>query len=79
MDHMEKSFKVIQDLIDRAFSRFWSGDADNMSAMKMVPRLYESIDQYTKVTGKRFRMTKEQKSRGLSRDEAFSEFVKTLS
>ena len=37
------------------------------------PNLYESIEDYTTQTGKRFRMTKNQKDRGLSRDEAFSE------
>ena len=37
------------------------------------PNLYESIEDYTTQTGKRFRMTKNQKERGLSRDEAFSE------
>tara|TARA_Y100000310_G_scaffold342559_1_gene446325 strand:- start:7845 stop:8129 length:285 start_codon:yes stop_codon:yes gene_type:complete len=37
------------------------------------PNLYESIEDYTAQTGKRFRMTKEQKSRNLTREEAFSE------
>ena len=35
--------------------------------------LYEGITDYTEKTGKRFRMTKNQKARGLSREEAFSE------
>ena len=35
--------------------------------------LYGSIDAYTKATGKRFRMTKTQKGRGLNRDQAFKE------
>ena len=34
---------------------------------------YTCIAEYTEQTGKRFRMTKEQKSRELSRDEAFNE------
>ena len=34
---------------------------------------YTCITEYTEQTGKRFRMTKNQKERGLSRDEAFSE------
>jgi hypothetical protein len=34
---------------------------------------YGSIEEYTKATGKRFRMRKEQKERGLSRDQAFQE------
>ena len=39
-------------------------------------KIYEgprSIHLYTESTGKRFRMTKEQKERGLSRDDAFKE------
>jgi len=35
--------------------------------------IYASIDAYTKATGKRFRMTKAQKERGLNRDQAFKE------
>ena len=35
--------------------------------------LYESIEDYTSKTGKRFRMTKDQKSRELSREQAFNE------
>ena len=35
--------------------------------------LYGTIDSYTKATGKRFRMTKAQKERGLNRDQAFKE------
>tara|TARA_R100000458_G_C8252259_1_gene228965 strand:+ start:1080 stop:1295 length:216 start_codon:yes stop_codon:yes gene_type:complete len=34
-----------------------------------------SLEEYKEKTGKRFRMTKEQKSRGLSREEAFKEFL----
>lgn len=32
-----------------------------------------TLDNYREVTGKRFRMTKDQKSRGLSREDAFAE------
>jgi hypothetical protein len=35
--------------------------------------VYESIEDYTAQTGKRFRMTKDQKSRNLSREQAFTE------
>ena len=38
-----------------------------------VDESYESIEAYTERTGKRFRMLKEQKSRGLTREEAFAE------
>lgn len=39
------------------------------------PQKYSSIEEYTKVTGKRFRVTKEQKERGMSREDAFKEFM----
>ena len=39
---------------------------------------YLTIEEYSKATGKRFRMTKEQMQRNLSREEAFAEFIKTL-
>jgi len=34
---------------------------------------YASIEEYTKQTGKRFRTSKDQKERGLTREEAFAE------
>lgn len=36
---------------------------------------YASPEEYKRATGKRFRMTKEQKARGISREEAFREFM----
>ena len=41
--------------------------------------LFESIEDYQKSSGKRFRMTKDQVSRGISRDDAFREFVQKMS
>lgn len=41
--------------------------------------LFESIEQYQTTSGKRFRMTKDQISRGISREDAFKEFVQKLS
>ena len=35
--------------------------------------VYESIEQYTEQTGKRFRLLKEEKERGLTREQAFKE------
>jgi len=35
---------------------------------------FESIEAYTQATGKRFRMTKEQKARNITREQAFTEF-----
>jgi len=36
---------------------------------------YSSIDEYKRVTGKRFRVTREQRDRGISREQAFIEFI----
>lgn len=35
-----------------------------------------TLDNYKEKTGKRFRMTKDQKKRGLTREQAFSELMK---
>tara|TARA_Y100001963_G_C6724202_1_gene420625 strand:+ start:283 stop:627 length:345 start_codon:yes stop_codon:yes gene_type:complete len=45
------------------------------SAEAKVVHKATTPDEYRERTGKRFRMTKEQKERGLSRDEAFKEFI----
>ena len=45
----------------------------SFAPMKQPTTFYESIEDYTTVTGKRFRMTKEQKQRGLTREQAFTE------
>jgi hypothetical protein len=37
-----------------------------------------SPEDYTKKTGKRFRMTKAQKEAGISREQAFQEFMESL-
>lgn len=36
---------------------------------------YKNIAEYMAATGKRYRMTKEQKERGLTREQAFAEFM----
>ena len=41
-----------------------------------TPPTYTCPDHYREMTGKRFRMTKDQRERGLSRDDAFDEFLK---
>ena len=42
---------------------------------EVLGEVYESIEDYTQKTGKRFRMTKDQKDRDLTRDQAFEEFI----
>jgi hypothetical protein len=83
MEQSERHFDLLQGIIDRAFKKFYKGepmesefhnkDSVSLDGSSKVGDIYESIEDYTQRTGKRFRMTKEQKQRGLSRDEAFTE------
>jgi hypothetical protein len=73
--------KEIGDMSDEKFMEFFDGLIDEVFTEyynEAAPAgLYESIDDYTQKTGKRFRMTKEQKLRGLTRDTAFKEFIES--
>jgi hypothetical protein len=80
----EKFFDELSSLINDAFDGVFGRKASQPKVTKPAPKkeltpttpaLYESIEDYTAKTGKRFRMTKEQKQRNLTRDEAFSEFT----
>ena len=59
--------KEIDLMISSIFSSALSSKGEKVYA---GPR---SIQEYTQSTGKRFRMTKDQKDRGVSREEAFKE------
>lgn len=71
----------VSELLTKTFSKYYKKDStmnDNTqqavdSNSKRYP--YASIEEYSNATGKRFRITKEQKERGLSREEAFMEFM----
>jgi len=60
----------LEQIVNDAMTRQLRGDSKPQSA------LYESIEHYTQMTGKRFRMTKDQKARSISREEAFQEFLR---
>jgi len=67
---------LINDAFDGVFGRKISQPKKPAPKVKEQPKtssLYESIEDYTAKTGKRFRMTKEQKTLGLTREEAFSQ------
>lgn len=68
-DPNEKLERIVSD----AMARQLRGGENAQSELR-----YESIDQYTQATGKRFRMTKDQKARNISREEAFQEFLRNL-
>lgn len=63
----------LEQIVNDAMARQLRGGDSNETQMR-----YESIDQYSQVTGKRFRMTKEQKARNISREDAFLEFLRKL-
>ena len=68
---MEKnnSFDFFTSLIDQAFNMAFNKDAD-VEEPESEKSLYGSIEEYTQKTGKRFRLTKEEKELGLTREEA---------
>ena len=63
-------FGVLSSIIDEAFSKVFTEKKTDHSPSTPV---YSSIEEYTVQTGKRFRMSKDQKERGLTRQEAFEE------
>ena len=63
-------FDVLSDIIDEAFSKVFE---ENKESARPATLGYASIEEYTGSTGKRFRMSKDQKERGLTRQEAFAE------
>ena len=60
----------LEQIVNDAMTRQLRGDRNTSNA------LYESIEHYTEMTGKRFRMTKDQKNRNISREDAFQEFLR---
>ena len=72
-----KNLDKLVKVIDEAFANYFNKQDTKMENQPQtegrVARLYESIEDFKTKTGKRFRMTKEQKQRGLTRDEAFNE------
>jgi len=72
----DKTFDLLTQMIDKAFSNYYKKEKKMETVAAPVEQpttFYESIEDYTTVTGKRFRMTKDQKSRELSREQAFNE------
>jgi len=61
----------LSSLIDEALKKQLSNNND-------INAPFMDIDDYKKKTGKRFRMTREQKESGLTREQAFREYMETL-
>ena len=69
-------------MIDKAFANYYKKENKMENQPQAEPRenepillttTYLTIEDYTRQTGKRFRMTKDQKARGVSRKQAFNE------
>jgi CRISPR/Cas system-associated endonuclease/helicase Cas3 len=74
--HEDEAFAIIMDLVNEAFNLHYNDEpsptvAPSVEELPKTPALYESIEDYTAKTGKRFRMTKNQKELGMTREEAF--------
>ena len=64
-------FKMIDEIVAEVFSSSLKDEKlEEKEEEYDGPR---TIQEYTESTGKRFRVTKDQKERGLSREEAFKE------
>tara|TARA_R110002110_G_scaffold153820_1_gene347369 strand:+ start:291 stop:533 length:243 start_codon:yes stop_codon:yes gene_type:complete len=66
----ESLFKMIDEIVAEVFS---SSLKDKNLEEKEEYNGPRTIQEYTESTGKRFRVTKDQKERGLSREESFKE------
>jgi len=62
-------FDVLSSIIDEAFLKAFEEKKED----PLFSPAYSTIEEYTGQTGRRFRMTKDQKERGLTREEAFTE------
>lgn len=74
--NQERFYKILENVIDKAFKQSWRKIAGTKKDSDSPAQIYESIEDYTTKTGKRFRMKRDQKERGLTREEAFKEIHK---
>ena len=66
----EGFFSLLSNIIDDAFAQVFT---EKKQVSNPSTPLYSNISEYTEQTGKRFRMSKDQKDRGLTRQQAFTE------
>jgi len=58
--------------IKREISKILITNNKEIKMTEQATQTYESIEEYQKTTGKRFRIHREEKEKGLSREEAFA-------
>ena len=73
MDKDKDLYEMMEEILNEVFPDTMEKHFDE----KKPEVIYENIEDYTNKTGKRFRMNKDQKERGLSREEAFGELFPT--
>ena len=71
----DKLSKFLENAFTKAFSREDDDKSLDVTLDKDVSFMYESVQDY-KDAGYHFRRTKDQMSRGLTREEAFKEYKK---
>ena len=79
----DKTLEMLMGIIDDAFNTHYNKEEKMETQPDSAPQqeqpkfkpLYTCIAEFTETTGKRFRMTKDQKQRDLTREEAFAEFA----
>jgi flagellar biosynthesis chaperone FliJ len=70
---MTDFIKQLDKLIEKAMKK----ELSKSKKPETTIQEYKDIEDYQRKTGKRFRMLKEQKERGLTREEAFAEMFRT--
>lgn len=82
-------YQELTNMVDSAFNKHFKEkknmenntqpQTSNNQATAQSKAKYQTIEEYSQATGKRFRMTKEQAERNISREEAFREFIGKIS
>ena len=78
MNGEDRLSKLIDQIVNQSFNDGFGQDLPDDMLSGSMPT-YSSIKEYTERTGKRFRMTKQQTERGLTREDSFVEFQQNLS
>ena len=68
MSGEDRLSELLDKIVNQAFNDMLSGP---------MPK-YSSLHEYRERTGRRFRMTKKQTDRGLTREDSFDEFQQNL-
>lgn len=68
----------MNDLVDRLTNLVSDAIKNELRDSSNINAPFLDIEDYTKKTGKRFRMTMEQKEAGMTREQAFQQFMEKM-